>query len=170
MNTALLYKDRVQKTRNVRQTHVPKKRIASNASAASSSKAKGTTVHKTQRAMNSSAVSQYILVFSLVTGVTFFFCSLVGQTLMEKSRRECLRALERTKEMRMSVAFLRNQVDKHDDLSHVDRWALSHGFVSNSTNQNSILASRNSEAGYRMALHQSNKPKLEMSNHGSVKE
>ena len=67
--------------------------------------------------------------FVIIAGIAFIGSSLSGNVMVEKVRREGLRAAERAREARKSEAILRQQVDILSSLGSVDDWAAAHGFT-----------------------------------------
>jgi hypothetical protein len=53
---------------------------------------------------------------------------LTGQVMMEKARREGIRAAVRAREARTAEALLRTRVTELTSMSSVQDWALAHGF------------------------------------------
>ena len=81
------------------------------------------------RHRDSSAVWAYVTGFIIMAGLTFMASSLLGQVMVEKARREGLRAAERSREARKVEAVLRQRIDYLGSLGTVEAWATSHNFV-----------------------------------------
>ncbi len=67
--------------------------------------------------------------YVLLAGFAMMFSSLSGNSLMEKARRDYVRAGERTKAAKMDVSLLRERVERLTTMGAIDRWAASHGFL-----------------------------------------
>jgi hypothetical protein len=67
--------------------------------------------------------------FAIIAGITFMASSLGGHVMVEKARREGLRAAERAREARKVEAVLRQKIDYMSSLSTVEAWATSHSFI-----------------------------------------
>ncbi|HWA84297.1 MAG TPA: hypothetical protein VG820_12710, partial [Fimbriimonadaceae bacterium] len=65
-----------------------------------------------------------------VTLAVFFASSLSGQVMVEKARRDGLRAVGRAKDAAKEVALLRQSVQDMTQPSRIDAWAEENGFVS----------------------------------------
>jgi hypothetical protein len=75
------------------------------------------------------AISSKLITFAIIVGFTFMASSLAGQVLVEKARREGIRATERARDARKAEAVLRQQVDALQSLDNVEAWATAHGFT-----------------------------------------
>lgn len=69
------------------------------------------------------------LAFSFIAAVVFFASSLSGQVMVEKARRDGLRAVARTRAVRIAAVSAREEVASLLDSRQVDRWAAENGFV-----------------------------------------
>lgn len=67
---------------------------------------------------------------ALFVVAVFFASSLAGQVMVEKARRDGLRAVGRAREAAKEVALLRDKVQAMTQASAVDNWAQENGFVS----------------------------------------
>lgn len=87
------------------------------------------TVRQRRRAKASSAlqISMVVLVASVL--VSFVFSSILGNSLLEKSRRERIAAQNRTLLAQSEVNRLRRDLDELSSMESVDRWAMSAGMV-----------------------------------------
>lgn len=70
-----------------------------------------------------------VATFVILAGLSFIASSLSGHVMVEKVRREGLRAGERAREARKAEAVLRQQVDALSSLGSVEDWAAAHNFV-----------------------------------------
>jgi hypothetical protein len=66
--------------------------------------------------------------FFIILGVTFLASSLSGNVMMEKARREGLRAQDRAQAAKKAEAGLRQSIDAMTGMTAVGDWALAHGF------------------------------------------
>lgn len=82
---------------------------------------------KTQKRV-SSLVAQTVS-FVLVTGIAFSTCSLMGQVMVEKARRDGIRASDRARSASRDIAALRQDVQDLSSSQSIDGWATSNGFV-----------------------------------------
>ncbi len=70
------------------------------------------------------------LVASLVAmSFTFIASSIFGNTLLEQSRRDRIRSVERAKDARTEVAQLRRVLNSMTSMDSVDRWAVANNLV-----------------------------------------
>jgi hypothetical protein len=67
-------------------------------------------------------------VFGFVALATSAGTSLSGHVMVEKARRDGIRAAERAREARSAEAVLRQKVNNLTSLFSVQEWALTHGF------------------------------------------
>ena len=67
--------------------------------------------------------------FAIIVCCAFIASSLFGNVMVEKARREGLRAAERAREARKAETVLREQVDMLVSLTAVEDWATAHSFV-----------------------------------------
>jgi hypothetical protein len=65
----------------------------------------------------------------LAMGFTFIASSILGNTLLEQSRRDRIRSVERTKDARTEVAQLRRVLNSMTSMDSVDRWAVANNLV-----------------------------------------
>ncbi|HTQ09619.1 MAG TPA: hypothetical protein VMI31_06065 [Fimbriimonadaceae bacterium] len=63
------------------------------------------------------------VLFAMLTLGIYFASSLAGQVMVEKARRDGLRAVERNQAASKEVAFLRDQVQAITDSSAIASWA-----------------------------------------------
>src|SRR5688572_33048980 len=82
-----------------------------------------------RQARDRSATWAKVTGFVIIAGLTFMASSLAGQVMVEKARREGLRASERAREARKVEAVLRQKIDYLGSLGTVEAWATSHNFV-----------------------------------------
>ena len=66
--------------------------------------------------------------FAIIVCCAFIASSLLGNVMVEKARREGLRAAERARDARKAEAVLREQVDSLMSLAAVEDWATAHNF------------------------------------------
>jgi|GEM_PF-4144549 len=87
------------------------------------------TVRQRRRAKATSAlqVSMMVLVVSML--VSFVFSSILGNSMLEKTRRERIAAQNRTRVAQTEVNRLRRDLDELSSMESVDRWAMSAGMV-----------------------------------------
>jgi hypothetical protein len=86
-------------------------------------------VHSERRSRVRSTVVAQTATFAVIVCMTFIASSLFGHVMVEKSRREGLRAAERARDARKSESILRQELEGITGLDTVDGWALAHGFV-----------------------------------------
>ena len=67
--------------------------------------------------------------FVVVTGIVFSTFSLMGQVMVEKARRDGIRASERARSASRDIAALRQDVQNLSSSQSIDDWATSNGFV-----------------------------------------
>ena len=79
-------------------------------------------------------VISHILLFAFLAGVTQALFGLLGQTSMEKSRREGIRAIEKTRALKMEVHVLRQNIEKLSNIGAVERWAVVRGYIPSEAN------------------------------------
>lgn len=84
---------------------------------------------KTSRRPRSGAVVTGFAALACSLALSFVFFSVVGNTLLEQSRRDRLRSVERTKEAREEVARLRRALNSMTSMAAVDRWASANSFT-----------------------------------------
>lgn len=85
--------------------------------------------------------------FLLVTLVAFGASSLAGHVMVEKTRRDGIRATQRLKAAVTSQLVLAKQIDALSNPAELERWARQSGFVApdakaKTSSGNAILASR----------------------------
>jgi hypothetical protein len=68
------------------------------------------------------------ILFGLVIVAVYLASSLTGNVMMEKARREGLRAQERAQAAKKTEAGLRQSIDAMTGITAVGEWALAHGF------------------------------------------
>lgn len=66
--------------------------------------------------------------FGILVAVTYLASSLSGNVMMEKARREGLRAQDRAQAAQKAEFVLRQSIDAMTGLSALHDWALGHGF------------------------------------------
>ena len=66
--------------------------------------------------------------FVIIVGTTYLASSLSGNVMMEKARREGLRAQDRARTARKAEVVLRQEIDGMTGMTALADWALSHGF------------------------------------------
>ena len=67
--------------------------------------------------------------FVVVAGIAFSTFSLMGQVMVEKARRDGIRASERALSASRDIAALRQDVQDLSSSQSIDDWATSNGFV-----------------------------------------
>jgi hypothetical protein len=77
-----------------------------------------------------SRVASRAVVFGVLTVGVFFASSLAGQVMVEKARRDGIRASQRLKSASKEQAILRDRVLSMTRASSVSAWAQENGFVS----------------------------------------
>jgi hypothetical protein len=77
-----------------------------------------------------SSVLAKTVVFGVLTLGVFFSSSLAGQVMVEKARRDGIRATERLKAAAKEEAILRDRVLSMTRESAITAWAQENGFVS----------------------------------------
>lgn len=87
-------------------------------------------VHVRPKPSIGSVVLNRFFAFSCIAIFAFFVSSLCGQVMVEKARREGIKALSRAVDARKEEASLRRRIDSLSSLSSIDDWARTHGFVS----------------------------------------
>jgi hypothetical protein len=80
-----------------------------------------------------SVVLARVAVFGVLTLSIFFSSSLAGQVMVEKARRDNLRAVSRAKEATKEEAMLRDTVQALTRSSAIDTWAQQNNFVAPET-------------------------------------
>lgn len=75
-----------------------------------------------------SKTSSRLTTFAIIAGLTYLVSSLTGQVMVEKARREGIRAAEKATEARKMVEELNNRLASLKDLPAVDGWAKTHNF------------------------------------------
>lgn len=68
------------------------------------------------------------VMFGVVALATSAASSLAGSVMVEKARRDGIRAVERSRDARAAEAVLRTKVNELTSLSAIQDWAYSHGF------------------------------------------
>jgi len=69
------------------------------------------------------------VLFALLTLGIFFASSLAGQVMVEKARRDGLRAVERNKAATKEVALIRESVQALTSSTAIQAWAERNGFI-----------------------------------------
>ena len=82
----------------------------------------------TRRPRTGTLVNSLIAVACLAL-FTFVTSSVVGNTMLEKARRDRIRAVERTKDSREEVSRLRRVLNGMTSMESVDRYAMANGLV-----------------------------------------
>lgn len=82
---------------------------------------------KTQKRV--SALVAQTASFLVVAGLAFSTCSLVGQVMVEKARRDGIRASDRARIASRDIAALREDVQDLSSSQSIDDWATANGFV-----------------------------------------
>lgn len=88
---------------------------------------------RVEQGVRPSAISRIAtksVVFGVMTLSIFFASSLAGQVMVEKARRDGIRAAERLKAATKEEAILRDRVLSMTRSSSVSAWAQENGFVS----------------------------------------
>lgn len=85
-------------------------------------------VRKTQTKRASTIVGQAVS-FVLVTGVAFSSLSLAGQVMVEKARRDGIRATARARQSSRDIAAIRADVQELTSSRSIDEWAAANGFI-----------------------------------------
>ncbi|HZH98756.1 MAG TPA: hypothetical protein VEX38_07270 [Fimbriimonadaceae bacterium] len=67
--------------------------------------------------------------FFVIAGIAFFVSSLCGQVMVEKARREGLKAVERSRDARKAEAILRRRLDSLTSLSSISEWAKGNSLI-----------------------------------------
>lgn len=70
-----------------------------------------------------------VIAFGALSLAVFFSSSLAGQVMVEKARREGMRAVQRAKDATKEEALLRDKVQALTRESAIDAWATANGFV-----------------------------------------
>jgi len=73
-------------------------------------------------------VAHAVLVISIAT-LTFALSSLSGHSMMEKARRDYVRAVDRSRAAKQDLALQRERVDRLCTMGAIERWAVSRGFT-----------------------------------------
>ena len=68
------------------------------------------------------------VMFAVVALTTSAASSLAGSVMVEKARREGIRAVDRARDARAAEAILRTKVNELTSVASIQEWALSHGF------------------------------------------
>jgi hypothetical protein len=67
--------------------------------------------------------------FTVMTGIAFSTLSLAGQVMVEKARRDGIRATYRARQTSREIADLRGQVQELSSSRSIDDWAAANGFI-----------------------------------------
>ena len=67
--------------------------------------------------------------FAIITGIAFSTFSLAGQVMVEKARRDSIRANARARQASRDIAELRGTVQDLASSRSIDEWAAANGFV-----------------------------------------
>lgn len=111
--------------RSVRETPAsPRLRVEASAPKARSA--------RKARASIAQRVFPALFALALVTGATYLAVSLAGHVMVEKARRDGIRATERAREARRVEAALRQRILVTTSYASVAQWASSNGFVASS--------------------------------------
>lgn len=86
-------------------------------------------VRKVKTQKRASAIIGHAVGFVLVTGITFSSLSLVGQVMVEKARRDGIRASQRALTASREIATLREEVQDLSSSQSINDWATANGFV-----------------------------------------
>jgi len=86
-------------------------------------------IQKVQTKKRVSTIVGQLASFAAVTGITFFACSLAGQVMVEKSRRDGMRATARARQTSRDIAELRTQVQELASSRSIDEWAAANAFI-----------------------------------------
>ena len=82
---------------------------------------------KTQKRV--STVVGQIASFAIVAGISFSTLSLAGQVMVEKARRDGIRATARARQTSREIADLRAEVQDLGSSRSIDDWAAANGFI-----------------------------------------
>src|SRR5207245_1881150 len=87
-------------------------------------------VQKVQAKKRVSTLVGQMACFAIVTGIAFSTLSLAGQVMVEKARRDGIRATARARQTSRDIAELRGQVQDLSSSRSIDEWAAANGFIS----------------------------------------
>lgn len=82
---------------------------------------------KTQKRV--STIVGQIASFAIVAGISFSTLSLAGQVMVEKARRDGIRATSRARQTSREIADLRAEVQDLGSSRSIDDWAAANGFI-----------------------------------------
>jgi hypothetical protein len=85
-------------------------------------------VQKVQAQKRASIVGQ-IAGFTVIAGIAFGTLSLAGQVMVEKARRDSIRAAARARQSSRVIADLRGDVQALTSSRSIDEWAAANGFI-----------------------------------------
>ena len=86
-------------------------------------------VKKVQAKKRVSSVIGQVASFAIIAGISFGTISLAGQVMVEKARREGIRAMERARQTSRDIAELRGEVQDLASSRSIDDWAAANGFI-----------------------------------------
>lgn len=101
-----------------------------------------------------STVGAKAMQFGLMTLCIFLCSSLAGQVMVEKARRDGLKATSRAKDAGKAESLLRAQIQELTSTAAVDAWAQTHGYFAPEVLADpSLVASDKVEAGGAKEAH-----------------
>lgn len=86
-------------------------------------------VKKVQAKKRASTVLGQAISFCVVTGIAFSTISLAGQVMVEKARRDGIRANARARQTSRDIAELRGDVQELSSTRSIDEWAAANSFI-----------------------------------------
>lgn len=86
-------------------------------------------VKKVQTKKRVSTIFGQVAGFCMIMGVSFGAVSLGGQVMVEKARRDDIRATERARQTSRDITELRGEVQDLASSRSIDDWAAANGFV-----------------------------------------
>lgn len=84
---------------------------------------------KVQAQKRVSTLMGQIASFAIVAGISFSTMSLGGQVMVEKARRDGIRATARARQTSREIADLRAEVQDLGSSRSIDDWAAANGFI-----------------------------------------
>ena len=82
---------------------------------------------KTQKRV--STIVGQVASFAVITGIAFSTLSLAGQVMVEKARRDGIRATARARQTSREIADLRGEVQDLASSRSIDDWAAANGYL-----------------------------------------
>ena len=86
-------------------------------------------VKKSQPNKRVATIFGQVASFAIITGFAFGAISLGGQVMVEKARRDDIRATERARQSSREITELRGEVQDLSSTQSIDNWAAANGFI-----------------------------------------